>query len=70
MVYYLDFLPKDTTVVVNRSTLLDDPWCVRLFRKPDDEMMNQATAEFEKRHGVKSWEDIASSRRVVKFWFP
>ncbi|MBO1011757.1 MULTISPECIES: hypothetical protein [Acidovorax] len=70
-IYYLDFIPKDGQAT-GRSTLLDDPWCVRLICNPKDkpQLIEEAVAIFEKRHNVESWREVASCYKVNSFWFP
>lgn len=70
-IYYLDFIPKDGRPT-GRTTLLNDPWCVRLFKKPegDQEAILYAIQIFEERHGVKSWDEIASRYTVGSLYYP
>lgn len=59
-IYYLDFVPKDGQPT-KHSTLLNDPWCVRLFGNPEDkpELIEDAIRTFEECHKVDSWRKIA-----------
>jgi len=70
-IYYLDFVPKDGQPT-GRSTLLNDPWCVRLPRnhKDNPQLVEDAIRTFEERHKVKSWREIAVSCKVEGFWYP
>ena len=70
-IYYLDFIPKDGQPT-GRSTLLNDPWCVRLPTNPasDPKLIDEAVRMFEERHQVDSWREVASSYRVNSFWYP
>lgn len=70
-IYYLDFTPKDGRPT-GRSTLLNDPWCVRLSKNPegDNDAILEAIRIFEARHGIKSWDEIASRYSVNSFWYP
>ncbi len=70
-IYYLDFTPKNGRPT-GRSTLLDDPWCVRLAKNPkgDEDMIAEAVRAFEQKHGVASWSDVASRYEVGSFWYP
>jgi hypothetical protein len=70
-IYYLDFVPKDGRAVA-RSTLLNDPWCVVLPGKPEGhpEFIEDATRTFEKKHNVKSWDEVAVRRKVESFYYP
>ena len=70
-IYYLDFIPKDGQPT-GRTTLLNDPWCVRLprGRENDAEMIDDAVRRFEQQHNISSWREIASEYKVSSFWYP
>ena len=70
-IYYLDFIPKNGQPT-GRTTLLDDPWCVRLPRNPENkpELIDDAIRTFEKNHEVESWSDVASEYKVGALWYP
>jgi len=70
-IYFLDFIPKDGQPV-DRTTLLNDPWCVRLpnGRKDDPIAIEDAIHIFEKKHGVDCWKEVASSYDVNGLYYP
>ena len=70
-IYYLDFIPKDGQPT-GRSTLLNDPWCVRLpnNRQNDPTAVDDAVRRFEQNHKVESWREVASEYKVSSFWYP
>lgn len=55
-----------------RTTLLDDPWCIRLPRNPkeDQQLIKEAIEEFEKKHNIKSWSEIAIRYHVNGLYYP
>lgn len=71
-VYYLEFVPLDANIKVHRTTLLNDPWTIRLFSSPKDnpQIIEEALRRFEANHKVKSWNEIAVSYQVNSFWYP
>jgi len=70
-IYYLDFIPKDGRPT-GRTTLLNDPWCVRLPRNPkgDSHLIEEAIRTFEKNHQIKSWSELAIRYAVNGLYYP
>jgi len=70
-IYYLDFTPKDGSPT-GRTTLLNDPWCVRLPGNPKNrpELIEGAIQAFEAKHEVESWTEVASRHEVNSLYYP
>ncbi|TDU81575.1 hypothetical protein EI77_00885 [Prosthecobacter fusiformis] len=68
-VYFLEFTPKNGGAA-GYSTLLDNPWCVRLWKNSmGDADLKEAIRTFETRHGVDLWTEVASGYKVNSFWY-
>lgn len=70
-IYYLSFVPKDGQAT-GRSTLFNEPWCVRIFGNPHNhpKLIEDAIRTFEKRHQVNSWRDIALKHQIDALYYP
>jgi len=70
-IYFLDFIPL-SGIPYQHTTLLDDPWCVRLFSNPEGkpEIIEMGIKVFEAKHNVKSWTEVAISYKVNSLYYP
>lgn len=70
-IHFLEFFPKDERKV-SRTTLLDDPWCVKLPGNPSANSLfvDAAIKVFEAEHQVQSWSEVASRYQTNSICYP
>ncbi len=73
-IYWLVFEPKPGISVPTKEEfdLWSDPWRVRLLGNPkrQPEIIEAAIREFESKHNVKSWTEIAIRHYSDELYYP
>lgn len=73
-VYWLCFVPKSGPAPSAQEDFdpSASPWCIRLFGNPkrNPDFITLAVREFETKHNVKSWEELAIGHNVYRRYAP